>query len=202
MNSSRRTPLDGRAFPPGIRPLPSRRPLLSRDVLDDFKRRRIAAGIARIAHEEGLAGLTVPKITAAAKMSRTTVYHLFANKIECVEYACELGVEELLEPFPRATAGDGDRRSRLRVAAATLSAGVTARPLGAELVLVHSRAIESAGASCREKIVGAVAQAIGGDPLAELTAGAVVSAVSLRLMRGGPAELAGLEDELAGLAGT
>src|ERR1700742_1794263 len=65
----------------------SNRPRLSREFVLEQRRHRIAASVAQLAHEVGIAEVTVSTVCRLAGTSRATVYQLFDGASACKRYA-------------------------------------------------------------------------------------------------------------------
>lgn len=70
-------------------PLPRGRHDLAPEVVERHQRDRIVAAVAQVMAEHGYGGLTVERIIALARISRTTFYGHFDNKREAVAGAHE-----------------------------------------------------------------------------------------------------------------
>lgn len=184
--------------------------LISRHVLEGFRRERIYLAVAELAHEGGAGALTMAAIVKRGRMSRNTFYDLFADKRECLDLACEFARDCLVTPLREAGPDSGAMNERLERAIAALVAAVSAQPVVAELCLVHAPSVSPLG---RELGVDAVVEALiaalkqggdapdGGSPgLEEFVAATIVSIVATRARRGEAAELGTLQSELTELA--
>jgi AcrR family transcriptional regulator len=188
--------------------------LISRQVLEGYRRERVFLAIVELAHEAGPAALTTTRIVKRGRMSRNTFYELFANKAECLDLACDFATDRLLAAIRGARAEDGGWRERLDRAISALLEAVSTEPRIAELCLVHTSSISTRGAELGvDPVIETLAKVIedgGAAPgevgqkstrgLSEFVAATIVSIVVGRVRRGEAGELAGLQGELKELA--
>jgi AcrR family transcriptional regulator len=106
-------------------PLPRGRHGLKPEFVADYQRRRLAVAVVDLAHERGMAGVTVSAIVRRARVSRKTFYDFFENRDACADFAAELAADYL-------SAAEGDVEALL--------AAVAAEPNLAELALLHAPA--------------------------------------------------------------
>jgi AcrR family transcriptional regulator len=106
-------------------PLPRGRHGLEPEYVAEYQRRRLAAAVVDLAHDRGMAGVTVTSIVDRAHVSRKTFYEFFENRDACADYAAGLAAEYL-------SAASGEVESLL--------AAVAAEPNLAELALIHAPA--------------------------------------------------------------
>lgn len=183
--------------------------LISRDVLERFRRERIFLSVADLAHEGGPAALTTARIVKHGRMSRNTFYNLFADKADCLDLACEYARDQLTAPLRELLPNDGAERERLGRAISALVEAAAERPAVAELCLVHAPSVSSRGRELGvEAVIGAMIGAIEGDRgqaagqagIGEFVAATIVSIVVSRVRRGEGAELDQMKEELTDLA--
>jgi TetR/AcrR family transcriptional regulator len=86
--------------------LPRGRHDLSPEVVERHQRDRLVAAVARVMAERGYGGLTVARIIAEARVSRSTFYGHFANKREAVLGAHEAIFREYLTTLEDACTGE------------------------------------------------------------------------------------------------
>jgi AcrR family transcriptional regulator len=118
-------------------PHPSRRPRLSREFLDQHRRRRYVDAIAELLHEFGRRGLTVANIVRITGTARNSFYEVFRGVEDCIAYGIDLAAEEL---FAATSAQDGteDWAAEVEAAICGFYEAVAADSILAELYLVHS----------------------------------------------------------------
>jgi AcrR family transcriptional regulator len=117
------------------------RPEITREFVLQHRRRRYAAAAAELLHEFGRPDLTVEMLVYSAGTARNSFYAVFENANDCLAFAVDDARERLLRPV-RGTAEAGEWLPRLREAIAGFYAAVAEDPLGAELLLIHSFAVE------------------------------------------------------------
>jgi AcrR family transcriptional regulator len=120
----------------------NRRPTLSREFLEASRRRRFARAVAEIVHESGVHAVTVTRICRAARSARNTFYDHFRGVNDCLRYAVGEAFEHLFAPVREAGAQDDGWLLEVERAIMAFYAGVVAEPLLAELLLVHSFAVQ------------------------------------------------------------
>ena len=194
--------------------LPSGAHGIPREAIEDDQRERLVAAIAEIAHESGLVEVSVSRIVEQAGISRKTFYELFENKAECVEFACEEAYGRLFQGVKRASEASGAWLDRLDRAMGALLDAAADNPLGAELYLIHARAVRGSVSEARcERGVETLAEAMQGAREAageeanrglsglsvEFSACAILWLVALQVRRGGAEGLAGMRGDLVRL---
>jgi AcrR family transcriptional regulator len=78
-------------------PLPRGRHKLSRETVSDSQRARLMRAMLELVGEHGYAATTVPKVVAAARVSRNAFYEHFADKTDCFIAVCDESAGELLD---------------------------------------------------------------------------------------------------------
>jgi AcrR family transcriptional regulator len=185
--------------------LPPGRHLLSRDYVDDYQRRRLVVAVAELAHEHGLACVTVAALVRRARMSRKTVYDYFANRDDCVDYASEQAAGYLFQPLP-GTGGGRSAEERLAGGVAALLGAIEAEPLLTELALVHAPALGGErGWRFQDTAIAGIAEllAIEDGSTArgpEMIASAILGVIGCRLRRSEGQRIADLAGEVLDLA--
>lgn len=105
-----------------------------------FQRERILLAAADTAASVGYAGLTVERITAAAKVSRSTFYELFADRDGCFlavfEHALSLATRLATEAY----ASEHDWREGIRSALACVLATMQGQPVLARVCVIEALA--------------------------------------------------------------
>lgn len=193
--------------------LPRGRHQLSRDDVAAAQRARILAALADTMLERGYADTPVSAVLKAAGVSRETFYQLFASKQDCFSAALTDTIDRLASgirlraitdhPGPPLDTFD-------RLLAAYLSA-LAAAPATARLFLIETYAAGPDAMQRRlelqQQFIDAVALLFGvaesafGRFCCESLVGAVVSAVTTRVVRNEPAALPELRRPLVALAG-
>lgn len=171
------------------------RPRISREFLEEHRRRRFVEATAEILHEFGRSGVTTTNVVRLAGGARNSFYEVFSSVEDCIAHGISLAEAELfagLEALP----GDGDWPVELHRAIADFYEAVASRPVLAELFLVHAalsreesgrRAFREGGARFAPLIArGApAAEASGRRPppqgLAECLSWAIVSLAAARV---------------------
>jgi AcrR family transcriptional regulator len=121
---------------------PPRRPQISRGYLEEHRRRRYVDAVAELLHEFGREGPTVTNIVRLAGTARNSFYEVFRGAEDCIAYSVGLAAEEMFESLD-AQDGEGEWLAEVAAAVSGLYAAVAARPLRAELLLIHSAACRS-----------------------------------------------------------
>jgi AcrR family transcriptional regulator len=127
--------------PPRAPAPPPRRPQISREYLEDHRRGRYVDAAAELLHEFGREGPTVTNLVRLAGTARNSFYEVFRNGEECIAYGAGLAAEEIFASLDTQD-GEGEWLAEVAAAVSGFYAAVAARPLQAELLLIHS-------ASCR-----------------------------------------------------
>jgi AcrR family transcriptional regulator len=125
--------------PPTAGGPPSRRPRISREYLEENRRRRYVDAVAEILHEFSRRQLSVTSIVSLAGTARASFYEVFGGVDECVAYGIGLAAEELFAVLDRQD-GEGEWHAEVGEVIAGFYDAVAARPMLAELFLVHSAA--------------------------------------------------------------
>lgn len=173
---------------------PQRRPQISREFLEQHRRRRYVDAAAELLHEFGREGPTVTNLVRLAGTARNSFYEVFGGAEDCIAYGIGLAAAELFAALA-ATDGEGEWAAELHQAIAGFYAAVAARPLLAELYLIHaagSRTEEgrSAARLGLERFAGLLgggrdlAEADGRRPPAsaeEYLAGAIIAPAAMRV---------------------
>jgi AcrR family transcriptional regulator len=127
--------------------LPRGRHGLEPEYVADYQRRRLAVTVAELAHERGMAGVTVSAIVDRARVSRKTFYDFFENCDACADHAAEVAADYL------SAAGED---------AEALLAAVAAEPNLAELALIHAPAFGGErGRRFQDRAIETVSRAFG-----------------------------------------
>jgi AcrR family transcriptional regulator len=184
--------------------------MLPQEILDAYKRERVAVSVAEVVREVGVNQLTVALATDRAKMARNTFYELFGSSEDALSQAFDLGSGRLAEAMNQALDHDFSWEERVQAALTSLLDAVEANRALAELCLVHAPAVSAGKAQAPvlvETLAGLLrpgrklARKPGPGPLTEtlLTFG-ILGVVGERLRRGEPVAVAGLDESLARLA--
>lgn len=187
--------------------LPAGRNLLSREYVGQYQRQRMMVAAAEMAHEEGLAAVTVSGLTARARISRKTFYDYFRNREACLEYAGEEASGYLFASLE----GPGKEKSaeaRIASGVEALLGAVAAEPIIAEFGLIHAPTLGGdAGRRFQEAAIEAIAGLLGAGggkrknaPAAETIAIAILGLISYQVRRGEAKQVAELGEEVMRLA--
>ena len=194
-----------RRWPPG-------QALLPQAYVDNHKRERCVEALAQLTHELGANNITAALLIKQAGISRTTFYQLFEGKGEAIDYACELSSRALIEAVEAAAREPGEWPERVDRAIVALLAAAAEKPRLAELSLVHAISWgHGSGGPFDSAISDALVTVLAdgrpahpdrhlGPTSEELIASAIISVVATRLHRDEASSLAGLREELTGLA--
>jgi AcrR family transcriptional regulator len=189
-------------------PLPAGRHRLGPTYVEAYQRRRLLVAVAELAHEQGLAGVTVSGLAERARISRKTFYDYFANRDEFVDYATTQAASQLCDPIAEIVAKRGGEEEAVAAGVHALLDAIRSEPKLAELALIHAPALGGErGRSCQETVIEALsalpalaAGAEGRAPGAETIAAAMIGVIACRL-RGGDVALGGeVGDDLIRLA--
>lgn len=77
-------------------PLPRGRHKLAAEVVRASQRERLLRAMVESVAEHGYEGTTVPRVVAAARVSRNAFYEFFADKADCFLAACDDSAQETL----------------------------------------------------------------------------------------------------------
>jgi AcrR family transcriptional regulator len=127
--------------PPRAPAAPSRRPQISREYLEEHRRHRYVDAVAELLHEFGREGPTVTNLVRLAGTARNSFYEVFRSAEDCIAYGVGAAAREMFASLEDQD-GEGEWLTELVAAVDGFYAAVAARPLQAELLLIHS-------ASCR-----------------------------------------------------
>jgi AcrR family transcriptional regulator len=118
---------------------PRRRPQISREFLDDYRRRRYVDAVAEVLHEFGRAGATTTNVVRLAGTARNSFYEVFSSVEDCIAYGIGVAVGELFRAL-EGQDGEGDWAAEVEEAIAGFYRVVAAEPVLAELFLIHAAA--------------------------------------------------------------
>ncbi len=118
---------------------PPRRPQISRQYLDDHRRRRCVDAVAELLHEFGREGPTVTNIVRLAGTARNSFYEVFRGAEDCIAYGIGVAKEELFATLDGQDGG-GEWLAEVEQALSGFYLAVAAEPMLAELFLVHAAA--------------------------------------------------------------
>jgi AcrR family transcriptional regulator len=126
---------------------PSRRPRISREFLEQHRRRRCVDATAELLHEFPRQELSVSTIVRMAGMARNSFYEMFRSVDDCIAYGVDLAAEELFQALEEQDGG-GEWLDEVQDAIAGFYGAVVADPILAELFLIHASAcqVDSAAA--------------------------------------------------------
>lgn len=116
---------------------PSTRPRISREFVEDHRRRRYVEATAEILHEFGREGLSVTAVVRLSRTARNTFYETFSGIEDCIGFGVGLGEAEVFAGLEELT-GEADWLAELDQAIAGFFDRVATQPLLAELFLIHS----------------------------------------------------------------
>jgi AcrR family transcriptional regulator len=118
---------------------PPRRPQISREYLDQYRRRRYVDAVAEVLHEFGRAGATTTNVVRLAGTARNSFYEVFSSVEDCIAYGVGVAVGELFAML-EGQSGAGDWAAEVEEAIAGFYGVVAADPILAELFLIHAAA--------------------------------------------------------------
>jgi AcrR family transcriptional regulator len=192
-----------------------RRPQISRQFLEDHRRRRYVDAVAELLHEFGREGPTVTNIVRLAGTARNSFYEVFHGAEDCIGYGIGVAKEELFATLDGQDAG-GEWLAEVEQAISGFYSTVVAEPMLAELFLVHAAAsrVDRGRAAAQAGVEGftslifrgrAEAEARGRRPLPatadEYLARAIVALAARRVIEGRAEELPGETRAMATLVG-
>jgi AcrR family transcriptional regulator len=140
---------------------PSPRPRISREFIENHRRRRYVDAATEILHEFGRRGVTAANILRLAGGARNSFYEVFDSVEDCLVYGIALADAELFGGLEHLD-GDDDWLTAVQTAIADFYEAVASGPLLAELFLIHSAA--------SQRDAGRAAFHPGGERLAALIA--------------------------------
>jgi AcrR family transcriptional regulator len=115
--------------------------MLDPTVRAGFRRRAITAAMAELCVEQGYLGTSVADVAARARMSRATVYGLFANREQIFLTLLDHGVAEVLGLAEGSCRRAGlDPRARIEAALGAILGWVAEHPKEAHAFLVEAQA--------------------------------------------------------------
>jgi AcrR family transcriptional regulator len=115
------------------------RPLVSREVILRYRRRRFADALARECAERGFRDTTVAQVVARAGTSRNSFYEIFSNREEAFMSLLELGGEDLFARIEGGCeAGGEDAWARVEGGLSELVKWIAERPYDAHVCLVEA----------------------------------------------------------------
>jgi AcrR family transcriptional regulator len=194
---------------------PQRRPQISRQYLEDHRRRRYVDATAELLHEFGREGPTVTNIVRLAGTARNSFYEVFSGAEDCIGYGIGVAGEELFAGSGGQD-GEGGWLAEVEQAISGFYGAVVAEPMLAELFLVHAAAsrVDHGRAAVRAGVEGftillgrgrAEAAERGRRSLPasaeEYFSRAIVALAALRVIEGRAEELPGEVDGMATLVG-
>jgi AcrR family transcriptional regulator len=128
--------------PPRAPAPPPRRPQISREYLEEHRRHRYVDAVAELLHEFGREGPTVTNLVRLAGTARNSFYEVFRSAEDCIAYGVGVAAEEMFASLEDQD-GEGEWLTELAAAVDGFYATVAARPLQAELLLIHSAGCRS-----------------------------------------------------------
>jgi AcrR family transcriptional regulator len=139
--------------PPSAPAPPPRRPQISREYLEDHRRRRYVDAVVELLHEFGREGPTVTNLVRLAGTARNSFYEVFRSAEDCIAFGVGLAAEEMFTDLA-AQDGEGEWLAEVAAAVSGFYTAVAAEPLRAELLLIHSAACRPAEG--REALPGGI----------------------------------------------
>jgi AcrR family transcriptional regulator len=113
----------------------------TRERVGELQRARIIAAMTELAHERGVATVTVAHIVECSGVSRRTFYEHFDDRGECLLAAFEHAIQcAEVEVLSACSAAAEDWESRIRVGLQALLGFFDAQPAIASLCVVHALA--------------------------------------------------------------
>jgi AcrR family transcriptional regulator len=170
----------------------SERPMLSREVIDDFRRERLLDALVQTTVEFGCRRVTVAHIVRAAGTSRNGFYEYFESKDAAILHAMGVGFSEVERRAEEACASvvHEDFATRLRIGLMAALEWVVVNPTAASLCLIEAPALGPEAlevqAAFQDRMAARLAAASPIDPgrpttTEEFVVGAVISVVVDRL---------------------
>jgi AcrR family transcriptional regulator len=192
-----------------------RRPQISREFLEDYRRRRYVDAAAELLHEFGREGPTVTNIVRMAGTARNSFYEVFRSAEDCIGYAIGVARVELFATLDGQD-GEGGWLAEVEQAISGFYAAVVAAPMLADLYLVHAAAsrVDHGRAAARAGVEGFASLLVRGRAEAverdrrslpatadEYLARVIVSLAARRVIEDRAAELPGETQAMATLIG-
>jgi AcrR family transcriptional regulator len=166
--------------------------MLSREVIDEFRRERLLDAVLEMTAKHGYGRVTVGHVVSAARTSRNSFYEHFEHKDDAVLRAMGVGyaaIEQRLDEACATAAGE-DFGTRLHVALTAVLEWAAANRAAAHLCFVEAAAIGPIGLEAQlgfqDRITARLATAAPPDPdrppaTEQFVVGAVSSLVVERL---------------------
>ena len=131
--------------PRSLSPAAARSHALDAEAVAAQQRGRLHEAVIELLGEQGYGATTVQDLAAAAGVSTTTFYDLFAGKQQLVLDACDASSPRPALPLRDRPAAEGDLRARLAAALTAVVDVVLAQPAAARLALVDIVAVGPPG---------------------------------------------------------
>jgi AcrR family transcriptional regulator len=129
--------------------------------LGEVQRLRLLSAIARVACEEGAAGVTVSSAIARAGISRRTFYEIFGSSEEGVLAALESALVRARERvIPAYSSAEGGWSEQIRAGLAALLVLLDAEPDTGKLLLVESQFAGPVARERRRRVLARIAEAL------------------------------------------
>jgi len=189
-------------------PLPRGRHKLSPEVVERHQRDRVVAAVAQVMAEHGYGGLTVERVIALARISRTTFYGHFDNKREALIGSHELIFRHFLGLLQDACRAQVEWADKVRAAIGVTLGFAKSEPAQAQLLvaglLIADRALAGRTQVSYDRLAELLGEGRGYSPLAaglpETTERALIGAIATilarRLVSAEPEPFAGLHSQL------
>jgi AcrR family transcriptional regulator len=134
--------------------------MLTQEVLDGFKRDRIAKAVVGLAHDRDVTQLTVGLIVTRARMARNTFYELFKNRADALAFSWKASERTLLSAIDAAAAAPGTWEERVESILRTLLQVAETEPQVVEFYLCHGHGIQPDAGPPGRPVVDALACAL------------------------------------------
>ena len=189
--------------------------MLPRAFIEHQRRLRAAGAAAKIAHEFGIAAVTVRGICELGRMARNSFYEVFAGVEDCLRFGFAEGFGLIFGGLGAVSAAPAPWPQRLDAGLESFYGAVAAQPLWAELCLVHcfGAAEAAAGNDFEAGVAAMVGLLEGGREIAGVTARAspaplteeclaqmFISLAAQQVPQGAAAQLPGQRAEMVVLA--
>ena len=189
-------------------PLPRGRHDLTPEVVERHQRDRVVVAVAQVMAEHGFGGLTVERIIALARISRTTFYGHFANKNEAMIGAHEQIFKGFLSGVLGACRPQVEWAEKVKAAIGATLEFAAAQPAQAQLLaagfLTTDLALARRVSVSYDQVAALLAEGRRSHPAAaglpalteQALVGAIATVLARGLLSGEPEPLAGLHSQL------
>jgi AcrR family transcriptional regulator len=112
----------------------------ARSRVSDVQHARMLTAAVRVIGEHGYGGMSVARVTGAARVSRRTFYELFEDREDCFLAVFETGVSRATAVVEEAASGQRTWREQVRIGLSALLQFIGDEPVLGSLLIVHALA--------------------------------------------------------------